>query len=139
MFFLNIKHGLKSFRQPDLFRSGDIARGCRQLHLFSLKSFFIPGLHSSVCFDTIVWCDISHIFSLIFFFSQQLFNEATEPLSGQVEYRHTYTDMSKQEVVLPDKTKVRLATTLPGPSCLKLTTSLVNDSLKFTSSDTQIC
>ena len=27
----------------------------------------------------------------------------------------------------------------PGPSCSKLTTSLVNDSLKFTSSDTQIC
>ena len=27
----------------------------------------------------------------------------------------------------------------PGPSCSKLTMSLVNDSLKFTSSDTQIC
>ena len=27
----------------------------------------------------------------------------------------------------------------PGPSCSKLTTSLVNVSLKFTSSDTQIC
>ena len=27
----------------------------------------------------------------------------------------------------------------PGPSCSKLTTSLVNDSLEFTSSDTQIC
>ena len=27
----------------------------------------------------------------------------------------------------------------PGPSCSKLTTSLVNDSLKFTLSDTQIC
>ena len=26
-----------------------------------------------------------------------------------------------------------------GPSCSKLTTSLVNDSLKFTSSDKQIC
>ena len=26
-----------------------------------------------------------------------------------------------------------------GPSCSKLTTSLVNDSLKFKSSDTQIC
>ena len=26
-----------------------------------------------------------------------------------------------------------------GPSCSKLTMSLVNDSLKFTSSDTQIC
>ena len=26
-----------------------------------------------------------------------------------------------------------------GPSCSKLTTSLVNDSLKFTSSDTQVC
>ena len=29
--------------------------------------------------------------------------------------------------------------TFPGPSCSKLTTSLVNDSLNFTSSDTQIC
>ena len=28
---------------------------------------------------------------------------------------------------------------LSGPSCSKLTSSLVNDSLKFTSSDTQIC
>ena len=27
----------------------------------------------------------------------------------------------------------------PGPSCSKLTTSLVNDSLKFKSSDTRIC
>ena len=27
----------------------------------------------------------------------------------------------------------------PGPSCSKLTMSLVNDLLKFTSSDTQIC
>ena len=27
----------------------------------------------------------------------------------------------------------------PGPSCSKLTTSLVNDSLKFTPSDTKIC
>ena len=29
--------------------------------------------------------------------------------------------------------------TYSGPGCSKLTTSLVNDSLKFTSSDTQIC
>ena len=28
---------------------------------------------------------------------------------------------------------------ISGPSCLKLTRSLVNDLLKFTSSDTQIC
>ena len=31
-----------------------------------------------------------------------------------------------------------LASWKTGPSCSKLTTSLVNDSLKFTSSDTQI-
>ena len=31
------------------------------------------------------------------------------------------------------------STLISGPSCSKLTTSLVNDSLKFTSSDTQIC
>ena len=36
------------------------------------------------------------------------------------------------------KGKVRIFTH-PGPSCSKLTTLLVNDSLKFTSSDTQIC
>ena len=32
-----------------------------------------------------------------------------------------------------------LSTKSPGLSCSKLTTSLVNDSLKFTSSDKQIC
>ena len=32
-----------------------------------------------------------------------------------------------------------LVITRQGPSCSKLTTSLVNDSLKFTLSDTQIC
>ena len=32
-----------------------------------------------------------------------------------------------------------IATYSSGPSCSKLTTSLVNDSLRFTSSDTQIC
>ena len=31
------------------------------------------------------------------------------------------------------------STKCPGPSCSKLTMSLVNDLLKFTSSDTQIC
>ena len=37
---------------------------------------------------------------------QQLFEDATDPLSGPVDFRHTYTDMSQQEVILPDKTKV---------------------------------
>ena len=32
-----------------------------------------------------------------------------------------------------------VASYVSGPSCSKLTTSLVNDSLKFTSSDIQIC
>ena len=32
-----------------------------------------------------------------------------------------------------------LTTREPWPSCSKLTTSLVNDSLKFTLGDTQIC
>ena len=32
-----------------------------------------------------------------------------------------------------------ISTSTFGPSCSKLTMSLVNDSLKFTSSDTQIC
>ena len=37
--------------------------------------------------------------------------------------------------VLPSILSVKIS----GPSCSKLTTSLVNDSLKFTSNDTQIC
>lgn len=37
----------------------------------------------------------------------QLFNEATEPLSGPVDFRHTYTDMSKQQVVLEDNSVVQ--------------------------------
>ena len=38
------------------------------------------------------------------------------------------------------RVKEMLSTTYnSGPSCSKLMTSLVNDSLKFTSSDTQIC
>ena len=40
------------------------------------------------------------------------------------------------EVSDPLKGKIRK---ISGPSCSKLTMSLVNDSLKFTSSDTQIC
>ena len=34
---------------------------------------------------------------------------------------------------------IQTGTSWSGPSCSKLTTSLANDSLKFTSSDTQIC
>ena len=34
---------------------------------------------------------------------------------------------------------IRLSLVTSGPSCSKLTMSLVNDSLKFTWSDTQIC
>ena len=34
---------------------------------------------------------------------------------------------------------IGLHTRKPGPSCSKQTTSLVNDLLKFTSSDTHIC
>ena len=39
--------------------------------------------------------------------------------------------------IAPDKARFHPKST--GPSYLKLTMSLVNDSLKFTSSDTQIC
>ena len=39
--------------------------------------------------------------------------------------------------IAPDKGPFHPKST--GPSCSKLTTSLVNDSLNFTSSDTQIC
>lgn len=37
----------------------------------------------------------------------QLFNEATEPLSGPVEFRHTYTDMSQQVVHLLNNKTVK--------------------------------
>ena len=43
------------------------------------------------------------------------------------------TDMDNGNV------RAQISTNKAGPSCPKLTTSLVNDSLKFTSSDTQIC
>ena len=60
------------------------------------------------------------------------------------KYRDTYTPFDSLLVCLkcngmanrvnPDQT----APLLPGPSCSNLTMSLVKDSLKFTSSDTQI-
>ena len=36
-------------------------------------------------------------------------------------------------------TVVHVIRECPGPNCSKLTTSLINNSLKFTLSDTQIC
>ena len=48
--------------------------------------------------------------------------------------------ISKETFMLTlDEHEKSFITLRPGPSCSKLTTSLVNDSLKFTSSDTQIC
>ena len=45
---------------------------------------------------------------------------------------NTFTSTSR-------KSTLYMSSTSSGPSCSKLTTSLVNDSLKFTSSDMQIC
>ena len=41
--------------------------------------------------------------------------------------------------VVPSPKVIPVYNITPGPSCSKLTMSLVNDSLKFISSDTQIC
>lgn len=37
----------------------------------------------------------------------QLFNAATEPLSGPVDFRHTYTDMSQQKIKLSNNSTVK--------------------------------
>ena len=42
-------------------------------------------------------------------------------------------------IVMVDSVDPDLTAEKSGPSCSKLTMSLINDSLKFTSSDTQIC
>ena len=46
--------------------------------------------------------------------------------------------MSVHYIHFHDKKFPKNIPKIPGPSCSKLTTSLVNDSLKFTSSDMQI-
>ena len=50
-----------------------------------------------------IWNSLHHV---IYF--HELLNAATEPLIGPLDFRHTYTDMSRQEVLLPNKTKVRI-------------------------------
>ena len=54
-------------------------------------------------------------------------------ISTSVRFPHFYAFRLTSCPNLPTHSKTT------GPSCSKLTTSLVNDSLKFTSSDTQIC
>ena len=49
--------------------------------------------------------------------------------------KHAYSNTLK--ILQPKTENFKIKNS--GPSCSKLTTSLVNDSLKFTSSDTQIC
>ena len=53
----------------------------------------------------------------------------------QLLYNSFYQNEPKHKA--PDKAFFQPKST--GPSCSKLTMSLVNDSLKFPSSDTQIC
>ena len=72
-------------------------------------------------------------------------HELSNPVLG--ENKKTITNLPSAEYALRvvtakrcRKSHTHICTyTQPGPSCSKLTTSLVNDSLKFTSSDTQIC
>ena len=47
--------------------------------------------------------------------------------------------MATHNIWFHEETRKNTNYDTPGPSCSKLTTSLVNDSLKFTSSDMQIC
>ena len=59
--------------------------------------------------------------------------ESPEPVSlycEQYEAKGAYLQIRSRHFCQPKSS---------GPSCSKLTTSLVNDSLKFTSSDMQIC
>ena len=44
-----------------------------------------------------------------------------------------------KELMCPNFRVNRIGIHTPGPSCSKLTTSLVNDSLKFTLSDMLMC
>ena len=61
--------------------------------------------------------------------------------SRQVGYQYKYFFLCIYKNICSGYSSIKLLMStiyLPGPSCSKLTTSLVNDSLKFTSSDTQI-
>ena len=53
---------------------------------------------------------------------------------GKMKFCKTVREMSGNFTNQPDEVRM----SCPGPSCSKLTTSLVNDWLKFTLSDTQI-
>ena len=59
-----------------------------------------------------------------------------ENLDGLSVIQQFYTHQRRSEIL--DVTNAK-ELRCPGPSCSKLTMLLVNDSLKFTSSDTQIC
>ena len=50
-----------------------------------------------------------------------------------------YFDFTGDDVLYIGYHMCNIKNSTPGPSCSKLTMSLVNDSLKSTSSDTQIC
>ena len=70
-----------------------------------------------------------HVFFFFFFF---FFFFVCLPLTVNSHF-------VKRKINTDDGVKFSIKTLKTGPSCSKLTTSLVNDSLKFTSSDTQIC
>ena len=81
-------------------------------------------------FSTKPWPSSGHeVMSLGFFFIHLMDTVYSTLLSGD----KSFIAASLQHIdILSDKEQ-------SGPSCSKLTMSLVNDSLKFTSSDTQIC
>ena len=75
-----------------------------------------------------------HFHSFSSFFSISLFHPSTTSSICLLPFsrgRHKMTHKGWRVVKLQHNQS--------GPSCSKLTTSLVNDSFKFTSSDTQIC
>ena len=80
-------------------------------------------------------------------YQQRLWSDCTDVFSGRMSLIIAFVVhwLSKEwitSITMKQCTifyRKYLNTLTPGPSCSKLTTSLVNDSLKFTSSDTQIC
>ena len=72
-------------------------------------------------------------FSRILYINKKKTKKTTESTCDEFdpEFKSSYEEQSK--------TLIEQSYNESGPSCSKLTMSLANDSLKFTSTDTQIC